>query len=356
MQLWNRVDKRILEQDLLESSENRLTISFYKYAKIEQPASWRNELYLAWSNLGVLGRIYVADEGINAQISVPEKNKQLFIEHLYSYPFLQGIRLNYAIDDDGKSFSKLKILVRKKIVADGLDDATFDSSDAGIHLSAREFNELTEQNDTIVVDMRNHYESEIGHFENAITPDVDTFREQLPLVVQMLESDKDKKVVMYCTGGIRCEKASAWLKHNGFKHVYQLNGGIIEYARQVQEQGLKNKFRGKNFVFDRRLGEKITHEIIAQCHQCGQPADTHTNCKNEACHLLFIQCDACAEQYNGCCCADCMNTVSLPEEERRALRKGLNPGRKVFKKGRGEQLTFKKSSTDMQSSALHPET
>ncbi len=355
MQLWNRVDKRILEQGIIESSENRVTISFYKYVKIEQPADWRNELYLAWSSLGVLGRIYVADEGINAQISVSEKNKQPFIDHLYSYPFLHGIRLNYAIDDDGKSFSKLKILVRKKIVADGLDDETFDSSDCGIHLNAEEFNKLTDRNDTILVDMRNHYESEIGHFENAITPDVDTFREQLPLVLNMLESDKDKTVVMYCTGGIRCEKASAWFKHNGFKHVYQLNGGIIEYARQVQEQGLKNKFRGKNFVFDRRLGEKITHEVIAHCHQCGQPADTHTNCKNEACHLLFIQCETCLEKYNGCCCEDCMNIVSLSEEDRRALRKGLNPGRKVFKKGRGEQLTFKKSSTDMQFSSLHPD-
>lgn len=355
MQLWNRVDKRILEQHLLASNEKRTTISFYKYSRIEQPDEWRNELYISLDKLGVLGRIYVAREGINAQISVPDQNKEAFIEYLYSYPFLNGIRLNYAIDDDGKSFSKLKILVRSKIVADGLNDETFDSSDCGVHLNAAEFNELTEKPDTIVVDMRNHYESEIGHFENAITPDVDTFREQLPLVVDMLQENKDKNVVMYCTGGIRCEKASAWLKHNGFKNVYQLNGGIIEYARQVQEQGLKNKFRGKNFVFDRRLGEKITHEVIAQCHQCGTPADTHTNCKNEGCHLLFIQCKACAEKYNGCCCEECMKISLLPEEEQRALRKGINPGRKVFKKGRGEQLVFKKSSNEMNASEMKSE-
>ena len=189
--------------------------------------------------------------------------------------------------------------------------------------------------------MRNHYESEIGHFENAITPDVDTFREQLPLVVDLLKDQKDKNIVMYCTGGIRCEKASAWMKHNGFENVFQLNGGIIEYARQVQEQGLQNKFKGKNFVFDRRLGEKISHEVIAKCHQCGNPADTHTNCKNEGCHLLFIQCDACAEKMNGCCCDECKTISLLPEEEQKELRKGINPGRKVFKKGRGEQLVFK---------------
>ncbi len=348
MQLWNRVDKRVLEKNLLESRDSRITISFYKYAKIERPDEWRDELYIQMDKLGVLGRIYVANEGINAQISVLEENKQAFIDYIYSYPFLDGIRLNYAIDDDGKSFAKLKILVRKKIVADGLNDETFDSSNCGIHLNAKEFNELAEKDDTIIVDMRNHYESEIGHFENAITPDVDTFRDQLPLVVDMLQENKDKNIVMYCTGGIRCEKASAWLKHNGYKNVYQLNGGIIEYARQVHEQGLKNKFKGKNFVFDRRLGEKISHEIIAKCHQCGKPADTHTNCKNEGCHLLFIQCEECTAKYNGCCCEDCMKISLLPEEEQRALRKGINVGRKVFKKGRGEQLIFKKSFSEIE--------
>ncbi|HPA35877.1 MAG TPA: rhodanese-related sulfurtransferase, partial [Chitinophagales bacterium] len=242
-----------------------------------------------------------------------------------------------------------------KIVADGLEDDTFDASDCGVHLNAKEFNELTSRKDAILVDMRNHYESEIGHFVGAITPDVDTFRDELPLVVDMLKDKKDQPVVMYCTGGIRCEKASAWLKHNGFNQVYQLNGGIIEYARQVQQQGLENKFRGKNFVFDRRLGERISEEIIAQCHQCGKPADTHTNCRNQGCHLLFIQCEDCAKAYNGCCCEECMQVVALPEEEQKQMRRGLNPGRKVFKKGRGEQLTFKKSMQDMSVSKMQGE-
>ena len=312
----------------------------------------RDTVHPAWDQQRIMGRIYVAKEGINAQISILEENKQSFTDHLYSYPFLKGIRLNYAVDDNGKSFSKLKILVRQKIVADGLKDDSFDSSDSGIHLDAKAFNKLTDKKETILVDMRNHYESEIGHFEDSITPDVDTFREQLPLVVEMLQENKDKHVVMYCTGGIRCEKASAWLKHNGYKNVYQLSGGIIEYARQVEQQGLKNKFRGKNFVFDRRLGEKITHEIIAQCHQCGAPADLHTNCNNEACHLLFIQCPACAAKYNGCCCEDCMQIFALPEEKQKVLRRGLDPGRKVFKKGRGEQLIFKKHASDIPSSEI----
>jgi UPF0176 protein len=346
MQLCNRVDKRLLEEQLLQSPISRITLSFYKYARIDDPQAWRDELYLAWEKLGVLGRIYVAHEGINGQLSVPEANLELFKQNLYAYPFLNGIRLNFAVDDDGKSFAKLKILVREKIVADGLDDSRFDSSDCGTHLNAAEFNELITQPNTVVIDMRNHYESEVGHFEKAICPDVDTFREQLPLVVDMMKEQQDKNIVMYCTGGIRCEKASAWMKHNGFKNVFQLNGGIIEYARQVEQLGLENKFHGKNFVFDRRLGEKITHEIIARCHQCGKPADTHTNCRNQGCHILFIQCEDCAAKYNGCCCEDCMNIVALPEEEQKRLRKGINPGRKVFKKGRGEQLTFKKSTRD----------
>jgi UPF0176 protein len=245
------------------------------------------------------------------------------------------------VEDNGKSFFKLKILVRNKIVADGLDDNTFDVTNSGVHLNAPDFNKLTEDPETIVVDMRNHYESEVGHFKHAICPDVDTFREALPVVEKMLEDKKDKNVIMYCTGGIRCEKASAWMKHRGFKNVFQLNGGIIEYARQVNELGLENKFLGKNFVFDERLGERISDDIISTCHQCGAPCDDHTNCKNDGCHLLFIQCNACAEKYNGCCSTECAEILMLPEEEQKAIRKGINKGRQVFKKGRSEKLGLK---------------
>ncbi|HQQ83491.1 MAG TPA: rhodanese-related sulfurtransferase, partial [Cyclobacteriaceae bacterium] len=288
--LHNRVNKRVLKQALLSQPQNRLTLSFYCYHYIPDPGTFRNQLYLTFSNLDVLGRIYVAKEGINAQISVPQDNLDKFRDALYSIHFLNGIRLNIAIEDDGKSFFALKIQVKKKIVADGLNDETFDVTNAGKHLSAAEFNELTSKPDTLVIDMRNHYESEVGHFQNALLPDVDTFKEALPAAEAMLSEHKDKHVVMYCTGGIRCEKASAWMKHRGFKNVYQLNGGIIEYARQVKQQGLENKFLGKNFVFDERLGERISNEIISVCHQCGKSCDTHTNCRNEACHLLFIQC------------------------------------------------------------------
>lgn len=334
MTLYNRVNGRILKEKLHSQPQNRLTVSFYKYHHIEDTTKFRNELYLGLDSMNVLGRIYIANEGINGQISIPKDTFENFREYLHSIPFLNGIRLNTAIDDNGKSFFKLKIQIRKKIVADGLDDSSFDVTNGGVHLNAKAFNTLSEKSDTVIVDMRNHYESEVGHFKNAICPDVDTFREELQVVEKMLDKHREKDIIMYCTGGIRCEKASAWMKHRGFKNVFQLDGGIIEYARQVKEQGLENKFIGKNFVFDERLGERITDDIISKCHQCGKPCDDHTNCKNDGCHLLFIQCRECATKFEGCCSEECQHVISLPSAEQKALRKGINKGRQVFRKGR----------------------
>ncbi|MEQ8243821.1 MAG: rhodanese-related sulfurtransferase [Fulvivirga sp.] len=341
MILHNRVNKDVLKEKLQNSTEKRITLSFYKYVHLENPAAYRDQLYTDFFKLGVFGRIYVAEEGINAQISVPNDSFDAFEEYVDNSPELSGERLNIAIDDNGKSFFKLKIQVRTKIVADGLNDSTFDVTDRGIHLKAEDFNKLANDPNTIIVDMRNHYESEVGHFEKAICPDVDTFREALPVVESILEDKKDKNIVMYCTGGIRCEKASAYYKHKGFQNVFQLEGGIIEYARQVNAKGLENKFKGKNFVFDERLGERISDDVISVCHQCGQKSDSHTNCKNDGCHLLFIQCEKCAEQYEGCCSSECQEVIHLPEEKQAEIRRGKNLGRQVFKKGRSEKLIYK---------------
>ena len=334
MKLYNKVNNDELKQRLLESNEKRTTLSFYQYAHIENPELFRNQLYQMLDEVGVFGRIYIAKEGVNGQISVPTENFEAFKERLFSIPFLNGIRLNIAIDDDGKSFFKLKIKVRNKIVADGLDDATFDVTKRGRHLDAKSYNDITDAPSTIVVDMRNHYESEVGYFENAIRPDVVTFREALPLVEEMLEDKKDQNIVMYCTGGIRCEKASAYYLHKGFKNVFMVDGGIIEYTRQCEAQGLSNKFIGKNFVFDERLGERINEKVVARCHQCGAPCDTHVNCANDACHLLFIQCDDCAEKYQSCCSTKCADFTILPEEEQKELRKTEKFNGSKFSKGR----------------------
>jgi len=283
MQLYNTLSAKERAALIAAAGKERLTISFYAYAHIRNPKLFRDYIFIHWNAMEVLGRIYVAHEGINAQLSIPADAFKAFKKHLDSISFLENVRLNIAIEQDNMSFLKLKIKVKKKIVADGLNDSTFDVTNKGIHVDAVTFNELIEDPDTVLVDMRNHYESEIGHFKNAITPDVDTFRDSLDLIEEDLADHKeDKKLVMYCTGGIRCEKASAYYKHKGFQQVYQLEGGIIEYTRQVKAQSLENKFLGKNFVFDHRRSERISDDVIAQCHQCGAPCDTHVNCANEA--------------------------------------------------------------------------
>lgn len=334
MALHNRVSSKEMKARMLAEDFKRITISFYQYAEIKDPQQFRDDLYLHLANLQVFGRIYVANEGINAQFSVPESNMEALKNFLNTIPFLKSIYLNRAVDNDGKSFWLLKIKVREKIVADGITDRNFNMFKKGKYVDAPAFNRLTDDPETVVVDMRNHYEYEVGHFENAIEVPSDTFREQLPMAVKMLKGQEEKNIVMYCTGGIRCEKASAWMKHNGFRHVFHLHGGIIRYVHEATEQHLPLKFHGTNFVFDERLGEKVTDEIISRCHQCGKPCDRHVNCKNEGCHLLFIQCDECAEKYNGCCSTACMHELELPENERKQIRKGRQNGPKIFNKSR----------------------
>jgi UPF0176 protein len=343
MKLCNREDKRVLKERIANSNMKRLTISFYKYAQIGNPTLFRDYLYLHLGEVGVLGRIYVAQEGINAQMSVPESNLEAFKEVLQTVKFLRGIRLNIAVQHANDSFYKLIVKHRPKILADGLEDESFDVTNKGQHLKAHDFNEMIQKENTILIDMRNHYETEVGHFRGAITPDVDNFRASLSFIEEeILNGSQDKNIVMYCTGGIRCEKASAWYKHRGFKNVYQLEGGIIKYAHEIKEGSLPNLFVGKNFVFDERLEEAISLDVIANCHTCGYSFDEHSNCVNLACNILFIQCNSCKEKLDNCCSEECKTVHALPQEEQRALRKGKKSKRKVFKKGRSVNLVFKK--------------
>lgn len=334
MALHNRVSRKELKERIQNDPAPRTTISFYCYFPIQEPVAFRNMLYRKLSELGVLGRIYIAQEGINAQVSVPASNVETFRSALYAIEPLNGLRLNIAVNNDGKSFYVLDIKVRGKIVADGISDPGFDMQNRGRYVDAEKFNELSTDPDTIIIDMRNHYEYEVGHFKNALEIPSDTFREQLPMAVEMMKDKKDSNIIMYCTGGIRCEKASAFMLHNGFTNVFHLEGGIIHYSNQVKEKGIENKFIGKNFVFDERLGERITGDIIAHCHQCGKPCDTHVNCINDGCHLLFIQCDECKIKYEGCCSQECVDFIHLPQERRKQLRKGVDKGQNIFNKSR----------------------
>jgi len=342
MDLYNKLSKKDRIKLIEKAGEKRFTLSFYKYELIKNLEIFRNFLFVQFNSIDVLGRIYIANEGINAQLSLPAKNIYLLKKILDEISFLKNVRLNIAIEHDNESFLKLKIKIRDKIVADGLGNDEYNLKNNGIHVNASEFNELLNDKNTIAIDMRNHYESEIGHFEGANLPDVDTFRESLPIINKKYSKHKkDKKILMYCTGGIRCEKASAYLMQNGYEKVYQLEGGIIEYTRQVKSQDIQNKFIGKNFVFDNRRSERISQKIISKCHQCGSKCDDHVNCNNEACHLLFIQCEKCRIKYNGCCSADCEEIYQLPVDDQKKLRKGKKNSNKIFKKGRFKHKVFK---------------
>ena len=323
MILHNRINRKELIESLNAETFTRKTISLYRYFYLDDPQAFRDELYIAWNELQCFGRIYVAREGINAQMSVPEHHWDSFIKSLEKWPIFEQIPIKEALEDDGKSFFKLTIKVRPKLVADGLENGEYDVTNVGRHLSALEFHELVGQPDTVVVDMRNHYESEVGHFEGAVCPDADTFRDEIRMVDELLADKKDQKILLYCTGGIRCEKASSYLKHLGYSDVNQLHGGVIEYAQQMKALNLESKFVGKNFVFDQRLGERITGDVISSCHQCGKPADTHTNCANDDCHLLFIQCESCATRFEGCCTEECQQVLHASDDEKLKFREAL---------------------------------
>ncbi len=344
MFLYNRISREELKKRLHQETFTRKTISFYRYFYISDPQSFRDQIYQDWNAINCFGRIYVAKEGINAQMSVPEHHFEAFLDSLKNYEIFQNIPIKYAVEDDGKSFYKLTIKVRPKLVADGLEDRSFDVTNVGNHLSGLEFHNLVGKEDTIVVDMRNYYESEIGYFEGAICPEADTFREELDIVSNELKGKEDKKLLLYCTGGIRCEKASAYLKHQGFNDVNQLHGGIIEYARQIKEHGIESKFIGKNFVFDERMGESISGKIVAHCHQCGSPFDTHSNCANDSCHLLFIQCPSCAKKYNNCCSDDCKEELKLSLDGAVPAKKANFGNRKKYRKSL--RLTLKEKANN----------
>jgi UPF0176 protein len=299
----------------------RTTLSFYRYVRLADVEALRHTLYQEWEALGVLGRIYLSQEGINAQVSLPTANLVAFRANLECREAFQAVPWKIAVEDDGRSFLKLAIKVRKKIVADGLADDAFDVTNVGTHLDAKTFNQKMEEG-AVVIDMRNNYECLIGHFEGAYLPKADNFRGAIDEVVEALKDRKEQEVLMYCTGGIRCEKASAYLKHEGFTNVAQLHGGIIDYARQLKAEGLKSKYLGQNFVFDERLAERITEDVVSTCMQCGTKSDRIGNCHEATCNMLLVQCETCAGKYADCCSPSCREIHQLPMEQQRIWRKG----------------------------------
>jgi len=318
-ELYNKKNIEDLKIDLQNEDFSRVTVSFYKYVELDDLEILRDDLYIEWRELNILGRAYIAREGINAQLSLPEEKLTLFMEKLNSRKPFIDIEIKTAIQE-GESFYKLIIKVKKEIVAYKIPQDQYDMNIVGKHLSYKEFNEAI-NNGATVVDVRNYYEAEVGKFKNAIVPDIDRSEDLLPEIKRLLKGQKNKKVLMYCTGGIRCEKASSYLINHGFNDVNQLDGGIVKYANEINKNRVKSQFIGKNFVFDSRLGEDITNDIISNCHQCDRPCNDHINCENSACHILFIQCNYCNKEYFGCCSKKCSNFIKLNENERLDLVK-----------------------------------
>ena len=318
--LYNIYGKEQLKDRLENENFSRITCSFYNYHSIENLESTRDNLYNDLNALNILGRIYIAKEGINAQFNIPDYNWDAFLSLNNKYPFLKNIKIKKAVQE-GVSFLKLKVLIKDEIVAWGISRKEYNMDKTGQHLNAVEFNNLIAEEDTLLIDMRNRYESEVGRFENAICPQSKRSKDLIKEVKKLIENKKNKKIAIYCTGGIRCEKASSHLIKEGYENVFQLDGGIIEYAHQIKEKNLKSKFIGKNFVFDNRLGERITDDVIAECHLCDSPSDEHINCNNDACHILFIICEDCSAELDGCCSSECQEIYHLPIKDQKEARK-----------------------------------
>ena len=328
IKLYNKKNKQELINNLNSESFERITCSFYNYISIESPQVLRDNIYSIFESLKIFGRVYIASEGINAQISVPDYYWEKLIKELKKIKSTKNIPIKKAVNE-GTSFYKLVVKVKKEIVAYGLSDNQYDMNKVGQHLNTQQFNKAIEEENTIVIDMRNFYESEVGRFKNAEIPLVEKSKELLPEVRSMLKDREDNQVLLYCTGGIRCEKASSYLIKSGINNVKQLQGGIIKYAHDIRKNGTKSKFIGKNFVFDARLGERITDDVIASCHICGNPTDNHHDCNYDACHILFIQCVDCSTKLDGCCSEECKNNALKPIEEQKEMRK--NP-KNIIKK------------------------
>lgn len=269
---------------------------YYKYVQLKDPKRFLIEHRQLCQRLGLTGRILVAEEGLNGTVCGTVDQAEQYKQALWAMSDFQDIEFKEH-DYHDNPFAKLKIKYRPELVALGRNDIT--AADATQHLSPQEWHALASQPDAIVLDVRNQYESKIGKFKQAITPEISNFRE-LPAWLQKHQELKNKKVLIYCTGGIRCEKASAVLKQSGVAEVYQLHGGIINYGKVIPD-GL---WEGSCFVFDQRMAVPVNdaehHYAISECQQCSAKTDRYYNCANVECNALILQCDPCRSQERYC--------------------------------------------------------
>ncbi|WP_343190166.1 rhodanese-related sulfurtransferase [Buchnera aphidicola (Mollitrichosiphum nigrofasciatum)] len=299
--LHNCISSKLFKKSLGE----RFNVSFYKYFLIQSPKEFRNWMYIQFYKLNIYGRIYVSFEGVNAQISVPIYNFNKMKKILHSlFKNNNIIFINKSINNE-YSFWVLIIKVKKKILSDGLKNFYFNNYLSKFYLKADVVNKFITQKNVLIIDLRNSYEYAIGHFNKAFTVPAYTFREQLQKIIYMFQYAKNDQILIYCTGGIRCEKASLWMRYHGYRYVYQIKGGIIKYIYDTKKNNLPIFFKGSNFVFDNRLSENITKNLQSYCWKCYNLCDRYINCKNNFCHKLFIQCNICLDIFKGYCSSEC---------------------------------------------------
>jgi UPF0176 protein len=278
---------------------------YYKYVHIEDPAAETEKHRALCEQLGLKGRIYIAHEGINGTVSGTVEQTNKYIEYMRQHPLFHDIV--FKIDEYHKhAFKKLKVKHRKEIVTWRLDKPVDPSKRTGKRLSPKEFYEHLLRDDVIVIDGRNDYEYDLGHFRGAIRPDVKTTREFPEWIRKNLSQYKDKKIITYCTGGIRCEKLTALLLEEGFKDVAQLDGGIVTYGKDPEVRG--KLFDGLCYVFDERIAVPINqeeHVVVGRCYHCQAPTEKYINCAYDPCHRQHLVCPECEEKYQHFCSTEC---------------------------------------------------
>lgn len=288
-----------------KTKEEYRVLLYYKYVTIEDPVAFSDEHRAFCNELGVKGRILVSHEGINGTLSGTVEQTQKYMDYMHAHPLFED--LFFKIDPhEGHAFKKMFVRPRKEIVTWRLDKKINPAVKTGKRLSPKEFYEHLQRDDVIVIDGRNDYEYDIGHFRGAIRPDVRTTREFPEWIRKNLSDFKDKKIITYCTGGIRCEMLTAFMLEEGFEDVAQLNGGIVTYGKDPEVKG--QLFDGKCYVFDERISVPINcveDVVVGKCYHCGTPEDHYINCEYDFCHKQHVVCPECAEKYNHYCSTEC---------------------------------------------------
>ncbi|MEK3984130.1 rhodanese-related sulfurtransferase [Paenibacillus sp. FSL K6-3166] len=279
---------------------------YYKFVKVPDAEQFAQEHLAYCKELDVKGRILISDEGINGTLSGTIAQTEQYMKDLRANPMFSDIV--FKIDEaDGHAFKKIFVRYKKELVTFRVEDELDPNVITGEHLAPKDFYEMMQRDDVVILDGRTGYEFDLGHFRGSIRPEVDSFKEFPDWIRENMSELKDKPILTYCTGGIRCEKLSGFMMKEGFQQVYQLDGGIVTYGKDPEVQG--QLFDGKCYVFDERISVQINHTdddiVVGRCHHCGQPADKFINCANDACHLQHICCEDCENEHSGHCSDEC---------------------------------------------------